>query len=531
MDKPNKKKLDDLFFSVLKGTRKVGRDNAALFLEALCGQDNPVLCISKLTTSRDSTGLDALQHAMCVDSSLSFFNGIAANVLKYLRDPKLEDVGNGLHLEKVIAKIVEGDLFWTPFLQAFKAGQLQENAQHGFAWLLWRLLFLAEVVSQPYRHVCQDGIVMGRLLASKSLDCRLLAAKIQKMLRSHFVGSPTYSSSSSPGGRHDNDHEDFRNIAILPTPDELASKELPFLRQSNWFSDDALAGCREAVYLCNYFRLGRQDMLSVLKEELQVVLGQTKGRHHGVVVDKLKFEGVTRCGRDGSQWGLVLECSNDLWFFKNVKSQERRKFLADNQPKFIKHQSLAALLINNQLVAFVTVLREDDLLAEEPPQMVVQLESSSNMPTALLKIRKASKYIKLVSFNAAIFAFEPILRALQTARGLPLSSELLDWRTGDEITRISETNCEELIKQLELDPSQDLQRVMRTKKQIHLDPSQSKSLIAGLRQSVSLIQGPPGQRIHVVTSNSYACSFLYYFRYRQIIYWCPPSKSYPRSHL
>ncbi|KAF9257043.1 hypothetical protein L218DRAFT_828763, partial [Marasmius fiardii PR-910] len=32
-----------------------------------------------------------------------------------------------------------------------------------------------------------------------------------------------------PGGRHDNDFEDFRNVAVFPTPTEINSKRLPFL--------------------------------------------------------------------------------------------------------------------------------------------------------------------------------------------------------------------------------------------------------------------------------------------------------------
>ena len=42
---------------------------------------------------------------------------------------------------------------------------------------------------------------------------------------------------AKPGGRHDNDHADHREISIMPTADELLSKDRPFFRTADFIDD------------------------------------------------------------------------------------------------------------------------------------------------------------------------------------------------------------------------------------------------------------------------------------------------------
>lgn len=61
---------------------------------------------------------------------------------------------------------------------------------------------------------------------------------------------------SRAGGRHSNDHADFRRIAIVPSVDEVLCKKLPFLPASD---SDA-----EASHLDRHFRLLRHDMVATV---------------------------------------------------------------------------------------------------------------------------------------------------------------------------------------------------------------------------------------------------------------------------
>jgi len=83
-------------------------------------------------------------------------------------------------------------------------------------------------------------------------------------------------SESGPGGRHDNDFVDFREVAIHPTADEIISEEQPFLRTADAVEDPTYEGKKLAVHLDNQFRLLREDMLSEMREELSIVSGKKK---------------------------------------------------------------------------------------------------------------------------------------------------------------------------------------------------------------------------------------------------------------
>ncbi|CAM9987829.1 unnamed protein product, partial [Discosporangium mesarthrocarpum] len=59
-----------------------------------------------------------------------------------------------------------------------------------------------------------------------------------------------------PGGRHDNDHADFRSIRILPSHEELTCSTQPFLPTPR----------DEWPHLDRQFRLLRHDMVASIKD-------------------------------------------------------------------------------------------------------------------------------------------------------------------------------------------------------------------------------------------------------------------------
>ncbi len=109
-----------------------------------------------------------------------------------------------------------------------------------------------------------------------------------------------------PGGRHDNDFADIRKIAILPTPDELASKD-PFLRRAADVQAGDTRSHNLALHTDNQFRLLREDMLRDLREEIQIALSSKKGRRRSLCIDGLSLADVLCDERQ--PWSLQLQCT------------------------------------------------------------------------------------------------------------------------------------------------------------------------------------------------------------------------------
>ncbi|KAG9309653.1 hypothetical protein JVU11DRAFT_10317 [Chiua virens] len=473
--------LNKRFNDILYGRAAVDPRTSRLFLEALCIQEDPAKSAEKLILN--PPGLPSIQNAMRFDLSLSFLNGLATNTLEYLL--RAADLGGGI-LDHILIAIVDPAIFWSAFAQAFETGALTEKAQHVFSKVLDRLIVLKERDPSPYRDLASK--VLGKLFESQDLEVRQIAHHIKHVLATFASGSAV-NDPSGPGGRHDNDFLNFREIAILPTADEILSKKTPFIRPASVLDDPEVIDSRERDYLDNTFRMLREDMIYNMREELQVALKKKPGRYRGLHINGLSMVDVyTGSQERGCRWGLVLRCHHDFPQLKGVK--DRKKFFSDDPAgsKILRHQSLACLIADENIVSFATVLRVEDLLAEKLPRIVLQLDGEASTFKTLLRL-SVSKNIRLLQIDIALFAFEPVLKALKNMQLVPLSDELLFWDEGP--LQSPPTVAEEVVRPLSKNPAMDLQSIL-TSKSILLDPSQAASLLAGLRQRVALIQGPPG---------------------------------------
>ncbi|GME65998.1 AAA family ATPase [Neofusicoccum parvum] len=93
-----------------------------------------------------------------------------------------------------------------------------------------------------------------------------------------------------------------------------------------------------------------------------------------------------------------------------------------------------------------------------------------------------------------MFAYEPILQCLQAKVELPLAEELLSLDESNTGTRFRPSSIcpQHVVEAIDDSAGQNLERPLRLPKPVNLDQSQTKSLLAGLTQTASLIQGPPG---------------------------------------
>jgi hypothetical protein len=507
MDNPKAAKLNKLFNSIVSGTVKLTTENHALFVEAISSSPNPAACVHAIINN--ASGFQALQRSLTLDTSVVFLNNSAAKLLRALAAPDIAAISGGDYVQKLVECIIQPPAtFWDAFLCAFQAGQLELDAQESFAWLLLQLVLLPTDKARPYNMLAEDPSVIDILLESSRSRVRSMAAKIKHVLNDSGY-TPRSELLNGPGGRHDNDHVDFRQISILPTADELEfTSENAFLRPSSWLEDPGTETNRLATHLDNQFRLLREDMVAELREEVQIALGKKNGKHRGFVIDGLILrdlylqreeedeyeDGKIRIRRKDYlwvPWALTFECKSDLWEFKYCKDAETREAYLKNNPRFLRHKSLTCLVADGEVIAFPSIVRDEKLLARERPTLVLRFDNGEHGITkALMHVPKA-KHVKLIHIDTAVFAYEPILTALQMKRALPLEREILFYKKGmvlDPPLHQPKT----IVAAIKVAPTQDLQRLLSTPEPICLDGAQSDALVNALSQRVALIQGPPG---------------------------------------
>ena len=516
MDDLRAAKLSKLFRSIVTGTEPLTAQNNPLFLEYISSSPDPAGCVHAIIDN--AKGLQALRKSLALDTSIAFLNKSAAKLLHAFTAPDIATINGGSYIQNLVECIVQPPAtFWDAFLRAFQANQLEPDAQESFAWLLLQLVLLPIKKARPFDKLAKNPSIINSLLDSPRSSVRSIAAKI-KHLVNHSGSTPRSELLNGPGGRHDNDHMDFRQISILPTADELEfTSEKAFIRPSSWLEDPATEKNRLATHLDNQFRLLREDMVAELREEVQIALGKKNGKHRGFVINglvlkdiyfkKSGFEMNTRTAggsRNNGEntentekdyhwtpWALTFECKSDFWQFKKCKDAKAREAHLKQNPHFLRHQSLTCLIVDGEIVAFPSIVRDEKLLAEARPVLVLRFDNSKQgVTSALMRIPKA-KHVKLIHIDTAVFAYEPILTCLQLKRSMPLEREILFFKEGMTIDPPAHQR-EAIVAAIKAAPTQNLQCLLDTPQSIRLDPAQASALTNALSQKVALIQGPPG---------------------------------------
>ncbi|GME34140.1 NFX1-type zinc finger-containing protein 1 [Neofusicoccum parvum] len=485
-DEARSARLAGLFTSVIKGKRAVAtlRD-AKLFFEAICDQNDATACVERLVASDSAS--DALRASLRFDVSNVFINDHLECFLRYLRDPVLKQVCNGEFLRRLLIPVVDPPSLWDSVVKAHSQNQLSLASQHAYAWLLLELLTWTSHTPSNLQSVAQDIVDTEAFVNSDDHDVRTLGHRIMHVLhaKSVSIAAPV----SGPGGRHDNDRIDFREISIYPTEDEVISKEKPFYRRADTVGQTP-SDQRVAVHLDNQFRLLREDMLAELRDDLKISQSN-KGRRTNTRLRGLSLAGFY-CGteRRRSAFSTTVTCKSGLERLSKRTPEQRKALLKDDR-KFLKHQSFGCLMEDGKVIAFATLDRVEDLLAQEPPVVTLRISETKSLERVLLAL-KLSKDVDFLLVDTAMFAYEPILDCLQRKLELPLSDELLALEESEDRIQPSSICPEDIVQKIEGMEGKNLDSTLNLPKQVDLDPSQTESLLAGLAQTVSLIQGPPG---------------------------------------
>jgi hypothetical protein len=478
--------LNKLFNAIIHGHRDLKSSaDGDRFLEALCSQEDVSKCVEVVIAS--SAGLNAVARAFRFSNSPVFVNGPATSFILRLSDPSLKQLYGGQFLNRVVEAIVNPPSFWNTLVQLHDARILTPAASQAFAWLLLELNTSHSDDLLDVRDIAERVTNNESLIKSESLDVRNLGQKIK-----HVLSSTTGDLVGGPGGRHDNDHADFRKIKILPTSDEFASNDSPFYRPAD-VVETAAVDSRGLMHIDNQFRLLREDLLAELRSDFQIAAGQKKGRRKTVLTN-LQFAGID-FGLPNKRRAcmLKLRCLDDIPQLRSLEGKSSRKSFVTNprNKNVMKHQSLGCLVSGGKVIAFATVERDEDLLTEIPAVITLHIAEEDSFQKALI-VCKSSAELSFFQVDTAVFAFEPILKCLQTITEMPLQEQLLNL-PHEASENISSIQTTEIAKAIRGNWQDDLQATIKTGRPVNLDGAQTESLIAGLTKKVSLIQGPPGE--------------------------------------
>lgn len=459
------------------------------FVEAILAQIDHSVAVERLMAS--PSALTALQKGLRFSTTADFINQYTAKLLQYLSDPGIKNLCNGQFLERILLIFLEPRTLWNAWMEAFASRTLDDNAIYALTWMMTELLSLPSSCGVDVIADAQTMVNDGSLLRSPSIELRGLGHKLNHFLQMKCSGGTIDSSAFTAGGRHDNDFPDFRKIAILPTSDEFSCTGRPFFRRAEDIGE--LQGHqRVTAFLDNQFRLLREDMLSELREDVQIANGRKKGRK---LTFRLRHLSVARlsCGRDNDirlhTCCLGVSCKSGLENISQLSKEKRVSYVKENR-NFVKHQAFGCLTRGAEIVAFATIERDEDALVAEPPTVMLRIAGDEAFKKTLLYLKLYSD-VHFVLVDTPMFAYEPILKCLQETVDLPLTKELFLQQEGQSVneSKIVSLNVVNAIKE---HGNGDMQSVLGISKPVRLDTSQLESLLAGLTQRVSLIQGPPG---------------------------------------
>lgn len=464
---------------------------AKLLFEAISAQEDHAGCVERLVASKNA--LAALRLALRYDISPGFFNTSFKDFLAFLEDPAVGQTCGGQLLKQLLEIVVRPATLWEALVAAHLSSRLNLESEQTYAWLLSELLSWTGDPPVKVDGIAQDLTNRKVFLNSADRVLRTIGYRIEHVLqtKNHDAKQDEF----GPGGRHDNDHANFRNIAIFPTDDELASKETSFYRPASALAQQSFKQ-RPGLHLDNQFRLLREDFLAELREDVQVSRGHGKIRRPRTRLLGLSLAAAHMgTQRFRTPFALALSVQHGLAGLSSVPSSRRKAYLRDN-PKFLKHQSFGCVVDQGRIITFATLLRVEDLLVQqhdEEPLIVLRTPDKNTLESLLMTL-KSSKSAEFVMVDTPVFAYEPVLRCLQFTSEIPLWEELFAI-SEEEIqaaVRPSAVAPLNLIDAIEAEEATNLQSDLSLPKPVRLDKSQLDSLLAGLRQSVSLIQGPPG---------------------------------------
>lgn len=483
-------RLHGFFRDVLAGRRQLKTpSDAQLFIEAVCIQQPATVCVERIISN--PAALEAVRNSVRLDLTPDFIQNHTFKLIGSFSDPGIKPLASGEFLRDVLLAIVEPPTVWKAIVGLFLGHKLPEDCLPPFAWLVSEIISMPPTVELDMLNDIKAIVDDGSLANASAHEVRELGYRIKRALEAKTTprSSPA---AYAPGGRHDNDFEDFRKVSIYPTTDELLSTELPFYRKMNEvFEGDETR--RAANHLDNQFRLLREDMLAELRNDLQVAMGKKLNRGRRVMtLGELR---PVKVSHGDHEWpkvcALAVTCYKGLEVLREKTPGARKAFLKD-QFNFLRHDAFGVLCKDQTIFGFAFIERDEDLLSRSPPVVLLRFVDSASFGRALVAL-KSVQGVNFMLVDTPVFAYEPVLQALKGIHPFPLSSQLLNLENSKADDFKPAAMVIKILAELEAGRHPDGSVTMSNSiVKTHLDKSQAESIFRALRNVVTLIQGPPG---------------------------------------
>lgn len=417
-----------LFQKALQGKFTVSSvQDAQEFLSTTLNQrGNPIGVVEEILASRH--GLRCLHRAFNIDATPEYIDTALQPVLSWLQHPALQSASNGLYLRSTLLAIVDppSSKLWKSYHSHVKYELVDQKSTQCFAWLLLQLLTNARNVRPLDLMMAKDPLVQSVLADSAYGDTSYLGHRIQRVYALHQTAtSRKHQQTFQP--HHDNDFQNFKDIGIFPTLQEVMSDAKPRIWLATEVFEEPDPIRRLYIYLANLFRLYRQDWLADIKEQVQVALGKETAVARAITTLKVNMTGVScrdAYRKNGQHpWSLKLECSEALPELKDLGSEQRKAFIKDD-PDFMPDGGLAFVVADGKPVAIVKILRDEALLAKSV--VCIAFPNHDSIPQAMLGMNNAIS-LHLILLNTAGYAYEPVLGRLQDTTEIPFEREQLFW--------------------------------------------------------------------------------------------------------
>lgn len=238
-----------------------------------------------------------------------------------------------------------------------------------------------------------------------------------------------------PGGRHDNDKEDFRNIQIVPTIGEITCATPPYL---------PLSSEKEFPILERHFRLLREDMLQPVREALKQkgkdkhVVSFNNARWEGIRLPEGKFQNTVACVRVSFEvppWHPTRKYPD--W-------RRRKDYWEDRGHRVFARESLVAIYCNNTLIRFgVVEWRDEETMAKglntnnnnnnahnpkgnatPRPAVGISFLSTKDLEATVQQFG-TNPNLEIVQVPVSLFSYSPVLLQLQVMPSVPFEDELM----------------------------------------------------------------------------------------------------------
>ncbi|CAK9210253.1 unnamed protein product [Sphagnum troendelagicum] len=496
--------------------------DAQRFLNAVVSYEDHFELLSRLTSSPH--GLECLRQALSISFDQTFLNNSVVPVFKYLAHNDLLLGSRQQFLSTLLIHIAKVPFLMDELANAMAKGLLLEEAVVG--------RFVLQIISS----VGDIGIEVRKLPSviklaeilslSTSPPVQELSKRISIVLNGTGSSTPSFVQVSMQvqvpvrGGRHSNDHEDYRSISVIPTADEITCKQEPYLMKAVELREKMGSETAEAFFLDRHFRLLREDIVGKLREELEEFqsMDNPSSRTAKCQLQRLfpvlKIQGIevndwkafVRITFDYPQsiknklqqelnQGLKKTSKNNQQKLSNQKERDIKRQFWEGQENLLRRDCLVCFLRDGEVVHFGTICeRNVDELMKSPPTLGVSFHSAAAWRAMLTEWTNNSP-LQMLQVSASFFAYEPILKSLQRLSAVQFPEELIHWKPGCSTVQPpayfkSVQHVWEAIHAAS--PSQDVSPVLGISKPIMLDPIQRDGIAMALTHRIGVIQGPPG---------------------------------------